>query len=690
VSEPLLTAAMIVRDEEEHLPGCLESIRELVDEIVIVDTGSTDDTVEIARRFGARVHERPWDDDFATPRNLGLDLARGRWILYIDADERVRPIDFAAFRRRLEAADEFVLRVRLKLSSTVTPAWEYRLWRSDPRIRFRGSMHEKVTPAIAEVAHSDRGRISESELFLDHLGYDGDQLHKHRRNLPLLRAELAADPDNSYNWNYLVIALSGLDLHEESDQALERGLALTEEQRSTAGALLRLERIRRAWVRDEDVDSALDEAVRDYPDNFGLAWLKVIREIRTGAYRSALTRLERFDADPEMPVEEALGYPRELFEARAIEAQAICLFRLSQYHEAAAAWRKLEQLEPDEPQHRLKRVIAEHRAVADTSSRGSDSGEATSRRWRARRVPSGLTIDVGGVAMLLTASDLTRALAMRALLGHLRVTEAEPLVSMHFGAHPAPPPERPPDGEHGGMSVWHVPDLFLAARGVTGHVRAGRAAIGGLYNDLGLLFRVAGPPLLGRLLAPHGVFLVHAGAVERDGRVLLILGGSGAGKSTAVVGAWREGWSVLSDDLVFIRLGPSGPVAHGLPKRLAVPPEAAPPAEGSPTVGPGNRGRIDLTVDGWVDGWWPISQVALADHGDSPDTRTEPVDTPGLLGALSGSLLSRHPDDVRAFVPVAMRLCAAPGFRLCHGLAPDQRLAGVAAALQAGVRDRSR
>ena len=84
----LLSACLIVKDEEKALPECLASLDRLVDEVVVYDTGSTDATVELARRAGARVIEGYWDDDFGRARNASLEQCRGEWILWIDADER--------------------------------------------------------------------------------------------------------------------------------------------------------------------------------------------------------------------------------------------------------------------------------------------------------------------------------------------------------------------------------------------------------------------------------------------------------------------------------------------------------------------------------------------------------------------------------------------------------------------------
>ncbi len=82
-----ISLCMIVKDEEEMLPRCLAAVAEHVDELVIVDTGSTDRTVEIAESFGADVVEFPWNGSFADARNVSLDRATGDWILWLDADE---------------------------------------------------------------------------------------------------------------------------------------------------------------------------------------------------------------------------------------------------------------------------------------------------------------------------------------------------------------------------------------------------------------------------------------------------------------------------------------------------------------------------------------------------------------------------------------------------------------------------
>ena len=109
---PLLTAVIIVHDEETLLGDCLESVRDIADEIVVLDSGSSDGTVAIAKQHGARVATRPFED-FGTQKQAALEMATGTWVFSIDADERVTPAlarDIARVVRDASAADGYWVR----------------------------------------------------------------------------------------------------------------------------------------------------------------------------------------------------------------------------------------------------------------------------------------------------------------------------------------------------------------------------------------------------------------------------------------------------------------------------------------------------------------------------------------------------------------------------------------------------
>src|SRR5262245_11843004 len=95
---PRVSLCMIVKDEAAHLPACLATVADLVDEVVVVDTGSADATRQLARAWGARVHDFPWCDDFAAARNESLRHATGEWIFWLDADDRVDEANRARLR----------------------------------------------------------------------------------------------------------------------------------------------------------------------------------------------------------------------------------------------------------------------------------------------------------------------------------------------------------------------------------------------------------------------------------------------------------------------------------------------------------------------------------------------------------------------------------------------------------------
>jgi len=97
-----LSLCMIVKNEQQFLPDCLESVRNIVDQIVIIDTGSVDNTVEIAKRYSSEVHYFKWCDDFSAARNESIKYASGDWIFWIDADERLLPESVPEIKKLME------------------------------------------------------------------------------------------------------------------------------------------------------------------------------------------------------------------------------------------------------------------------------------------------------------------------------------------------------------------------------------------------------------------------------------------------------------------------------------------------------------------------------------------------------------------------------------------------------------
>jgi tetratricopeptide (TPR) repeat protein len=192
---------MIVRDEEQLLPGCLESVRGVVDEIIAVDTGSSDATPEIVRAHGGVLLRHAWQDDFSAARNVSLDAATGDWILWMDADERLRPQEHGRLRRLVEgnrSEDAFSVPIRSETPTGAQVTRAHRLFRNRKGIRFSGRIHEQVSPSLARIG----ARVGPSAGFtIDHLGYNlgADKLRrKAERNLRLLDDAKRQDPRDAY------------------------------------------------------------------------------------------------------------------------------------------------------------------------------------------------------------------------------------------------------------------------------------------------------------------------------------------------------------------------------------------------------------------------------------------------------------------------------------------------------------
>ncbi|MGH2856443.1 MAG: glycosyltransferase, partial [Solirubrobacteraceae bacterium] len=192
-----LSLCMIVRDEEQMLPRCLEAAAPAVDEIVVVDTGSTDATVQIARSFGANVIEHPWTGSFSEARNVSFEAATGDWLIYLDADEvlaaddaqRLRELTGQTWREAFYLVETSYVGELGDGSSVVNNA--LRVFRNRPSYRFKDRLHEQIQYALPTFAP---GRIAQSTVRVAHYGYLGsvrDAKEKSQRNVELLRRQAA-------------------------------------------------------------------------------------------------------------------------------------------------------------------------------------------------------------------------------------------------------------------------------------------------------------------------------------------------------------------------------------------------------------------------------------------------------------------------------------------------------------------
>ena len=230
---PTVSLTMIVRDEEENLPACLGSTVGLFDEIVVVDTGSKDRTVEVALSFGAKVFEFAWVDDFAAARNVALGHATGDYTFWLDADDVVEPGQFerlhALFDRLGEHADEptaYVVRCSCDADATgngATVVDHIRLFPRRPDVRWAYRVHEQILPALRKAGIPVRW----SDVTVRHTGYVDPAIRARKlgRDHALLEAELARDPSEPFVlFNLAGIALERARWGEALDY-LRRSLA---------------------------------------------------------------------------------------------------------------------------------------------------------------------------------------------------------------------------------------------------------------------------------------------------------------------------------------------------------------------------------------------------------------------------------------------------------------------------------
>jgi GT2 family glycosyltransferase/serine/threonine protein kinase/tetratricopeptide (TPR) repeat protein len=219
---PRLTVCLITKNEENFLEQCLQSVRDVAHQIIVVDTGSTDRTVEIAKKFNAQVHSFPWNDDFSAARNEALRHATGDWVLSLDADEELLPEHHATLLREMQAPEALGYRLPIIDKGREREGRNHvpRLFRNAPGLFFVGRIHEQVFSSLA--ARGEEWGLTSviGQTALLHHGYQKEVMvsrDKVARNLRLLQLALEDMPGDTN-------LLMNLGLEEVRSGHLKAGL----------------------------------------------------------------------------------------------------------------------------------------------------------------------------------------------------------------------------------------------------------------------------------------------------------------------------------------------------------------------------------------------------------------------------------------------------------------------------------
>ena len=296
---PKLTLSMIVKNEEKHLLRCLSSVKDVVDEVVIVDTGSTDSTIEIAESFDAKIYNFDWINDFSAARNFALSKCKGNWILYLDADEELCKYSVDELLNKINdkpSAINCIVKSLTNENSGFGLMKYPRLFPNDDRIKFEGKVHEQIQNSL----NKNNIPLIDSNIEIIHYGYLLDEVSANRkleRNLKLLLST-EKNKTNHYDTLRLAQTLNSLKRFEEA----EKYFKILINGKSVESKLRGLAFMHYAILKYEinDTAAALDSSLKAFkyiPQNAYLNYLISLLYLQAGnvekSFQYILTAVER-------------------------------------------------------------------------------------------------------------------------------------------------------------------------------------------------------------------------------------------------------------------------------------------------------------------------------------------------------------------------------------------------------------
>ena len=374
-----LSCCLIVKDGGEALERCLASVAAIADEIVVVDTGSKDDSIRVAETYGARIGSFAWIDDFAAARNASLELATGDWILWMDADDYLLPADAGKVERAKRLKPDRGLYATLvnEGGEDLSRFRQIKMFPNLPEIRFERPVHETVVPSLERLGLP----IVPTDAEVRHTGYadKSEKMRKQRYYLSLMLKWLEDVPDD-----FDICFRVGHTYHSEGrkreaaayfDRIVETG-----QDSVNSASVFRLATTFKGRMaledgRPEEALGDLRVALRMSPEDV-LANMSIGDALtKTGDFEAAIPHLQKAregQPDPYFPVEPSLiRYSAHFFLGQCYEATG-------RYLEAAEAFEAAHEACPQ--RHEAKTALSQLRLSAGTPTDAGAPGDAPAQR----------------------------------------------------------------------------------------------------------------------------------------------------------------------------------------------------------------------------------------------------------------------------------------------------------------------
>ncbi len=309
-----VSLCMIIKDEEKYLARCLASVKPIVDEMIVVDTGSADRSKDIAITFGAKVYDYEWKNDFAEARNYSISKASGEWILILDGDEVISPLDHAHFNKivkktpRSPIAYTIATRNYNKLANIVgwvpndghypdeeaaigwLPSEKVRLFYGKDQIWFEGAVHELVDPVLRR----NGIEIKKCRILVHHYGrLDKEKLdRKGEIYFDIGQKKLSEMGEDVNALRELAIQATILEKNQEAFELWQRLLALNPNPNLAAIAYVNMGTIYNRLGKFEDALDAGKKAVECDPDLKEARYNHAMAELHCGNAQNTISILE--------------------------------------------------------------------------------------------------------------------------------------------------------------------------------------------------------------------------------------------------------------------------------------------------------------------------------------------------------------------------------------------------------------